>query len=312
MTPTRLRPLSLSDIFDEGFDLYKRNFAALILVYAIVAVPTKVLESWISLRFLPHLSGLSGSTTDILESLNAMAGGAAILIPVSLLSFAVSFSALATASAGAYLGHPITLRLAYRRPLRQILRLFGLSLLYSLSLVVGVICCYVGVFYPVTVYLFAVHTFALEGQGAFGALRRSRELAKPDANRALSCLISLALLAYVWMIGLQYPLNYLLETVLKVTPGASGWLSASAGVPGVSLRDQILSQITSGIATLFVMPFVACVITVLYYDVRVRTEAFDMEFLAESLHYPPLSSLQSFPPPLLQTTPPPFVSGRPR
>jgi len=37
--------------------------------------------------------------------------------------------------------------------------------------------------------------------------------------------------------------------------------------------------------------------TVLYYDLRIRKEGFDIELLAEELRYPPLASLGPFLPP---------------
>ena len=38
--------------------------------------------------------------------------------------------------------------------------------------------------------------------------------------------------------------------------------------------------------------------TVLYYDLRIRKEGFDIELLAEELHYPPLANLGAFLPPV--------------
>ena len=39
MSDRTLRPLALGDVFDEGFDLYKRNFLLFLLVTAAWIVP---------------------------------------------------------------------------------------------------------------------------------------------------------------------------------------------------------------------------------------------------------------------------------
>jgi hypothetical protein len=46
---------------------------------------------------------------------------------------------------------------------------------------------------------------------------------------------------------------------------------------------MILSGIVQGLAATVVAPLMAAVVTILYYDLRVRKEGFDLERLAESL-----------------------------
>ena len=47
MNGMRLRPLGMGDIFDEGFDLYKRNFVFLLLVTAVTVVPVDILLAFV-------------------------------------------------------------------------------------------------------------------------------------------------------------------------------------------------------------------------------------------------------------------------
>ncbi len=62
MNGQRLRPLGLGDIFDEGFDLYKRNFVFLLLVTAVAVVPLDILLAWVSPRLLPPIFDQFGIT----------------------------------------------------------------------------------------------------------------------------------------------------------------------------------------------------------------------------------------------------------
>src|SRR5947199_193873 len=41
---TRLRPLALSDVLDETFRIYRRQFRALVLVMGVVSVPLTILS----------------------------------------------------------------------------------------------------------------------------------------------------------------------------------------------------------------------------------------------------------------------------
>ena len=60
MADRRLRPLSLGDIFDEGFDLYKRNLTFLVLVTVVVTVPLDIVAAIVRLSVLRGMLGTGG------------------------------------------------------------------------------------------------------------------------------------------------------------------------------------------------------------------------------------------------------------
>jgi hypothetical protein len=53
--------------------------------------------------------------------------------------------------------------------------------------------------------------------------------------------------------------------------------------PEPTSRSIVLITTLSGLASLVVTPILYCVLTLLYYDLRVRKEAFDLEMLAAQL-----------------------------
>ena len=303
MTP-QLRPMGLSDIFDEGFDLYRRNFAFLLLVAALVAVPLHVISAYISVRFLHGFLGLtsafnsSGGAPDpsqLFDWLGSLTAATFGFVLVSGVMYALEMVVLARAASAAYLNETLTLWDVYRLPLKRIGSLAITGLLYSVFVTLGFFLCYVGILWPVTILAFTAHTFIVEGKSYFKALGRSKTLSRGEGGRILGTLFVLGALSTVFSLGISYPLNYLLETLLNLTPGASGVLSGSLG-PGVSLREQVLLQISSGIASLITTPFLLSVVTVMYYDIRVRHEAYDIELAARGLGYPPLETLTAYPP----------------
>ncbi len=60
-------------------------------------------------------------------------------------------------------------------------------------------------------------------------------------------------------------------------------------------RSGLASQQRPGASA--VLPFLVSVVTVLYFDLRIRKEGFDVELLAQDLNYPPLAALGPFLPP---------------
>src|SRR3569833_2617831 len=56
-----LRPMTLGDIFAEGFDLYKKNLALFLLIAAVIAVPVKIVEAVLAATYVGDLQGMLSS-----------------------------------------------------------------------------------------------------------------------------------------------------------------------------------------------------------------------------------------------------------
>jgi len=291
MADRQLRPLNLGDVFDEAFDLYKRNLAFFVLVAAVAAVPLKIVIAFATLHWLRDLTSFAGIMNDsdptrLFSWILAFAGRLALLSPLFLIAYGLELCALAVATSARYLGEPITLWGTYRGALRRFFPLLLTALIYGVVNAVGLFVCYFGILVPLTLFAFTAHTFALEGKSYFQALGRSSGLMSGDSWRVFGALFLLSLIYLVMMVALQLPLAYAFDALLRITPAAQGLLGAGTGaVHGLSLRSQIVDQVTSGIVQVVLMPFLLSVVTVLYYDLRVRKEAFDVELLARDLGY---------------------------
>lgn len=291
MADRQLRPLNLGDIFDEAFDLYKKNLAFFVLVTAVAAVPLKVVVAFVTLRWLHDLTTFAAVMEDsdptrLFSWFGAMAGHAALISPLFLIAYGLQMCALAVATSARYLGEPMGLWGAYRGAFRRLLPLVLTALIYGVANLVGVFVCYVGMLVPLTLFAFTAHAFTLEGKSYFKALGRSSGLMSGDSWRAFGTLFLLSLIYLVMAVALQLPLAYAFDALLRITPAAQGLLGAGTGaVHGLSLRGQVVEQVTSGLVELILTPFLLSVVTVLYYDMRVRREAFDVELLARDLGY---------------------------
>lgn len=294
MIDRMLRPMSLPDIFDEGFDLYKKNLSAFLLIAAVVAVPVKMVEAFLSTGYVSDAQGMLNSFVGNTDSTGFLFWFYDFVKKASLpnlcfaVAYAVSICALAEAASRRYAGRAVTLGEAYRVPLRRPLKLIGGTLLYLLGIAGGLFLCVVGVIWPLISWLFAAHAFAFEGKGPVESLKRSAALVSNDSGRVFGSVLMLLLLGLIIQVGLEYPIAYAFELLLKLTPQTQDWLSTMI-VGGLSWRDRAAGEIASAVSILLLMPFFISVLTVLYYDLRVRKEAYDVELIASDLGYASLA-----------------------
>jgi hypothetical protein len=284
---TRLRPLSVGDLFDAAFRLYRAHFWMLIAVTVLVYVPSVVLR-----RFIPF--GFSRGTPLLANALWSLVFG-------SLLN-----GVLVQASARAYLGQPVSLFSAYGSGVRRWLTLSLAALIpqivhslnwpftylltgagYGTFFLIGeplprsqailnelpglfVVLAFVLLWILLIALLYAFvalvpQAVMLEGYGPLGALARSWRLVRGEVRRALVVVIATGILSF--LVG-DVPRTLLVLSLLR-RYGASFILINALGSLG-ALLAQVLLQ-----------PLLVMVFTLLYYDLRVRKEGYDLELLAQ-------------------------------
>jgi Membrane domain of glycerophosphoryl diester phosphodiesterase len=250
-----LRPLSAGEILDTSFILYRRHFTALATVALVCTGVPLVLRLfveasggiWTNLS-LGLLYGLS------LVVLNLVATGATVFI--------VSES---------YLGRPISAREALARAMPYIGRILVCSLLLALVVGLGLLLLLVpGIILAVGLAL-AIPAVVLEPRtSASAALSRSWELTRGSRWRIFGLGFTLLVLLYIPVVAV----TGLLAVVL---PQASG------GSFGPTSISTVAAMAIGGIVQMLIYPLFYCVLTVTYYDLRVRKEGFDLELLASTL-----------------------------
>jgi hypothetical protein len=107
-------------------------------------------------------------------------------------------------------------------------------------------------------YFGVLPAIVLEGKGPVESFHRSRDLSKDYKWRILGTVV-LAFLMFAIVIGT-------LQALVGLLP-----------VP------QTARLLLNAVAQLFVQPIVTIVLTLLYYDQRIRKEGFDLELLAQNL-----------------------------
>lgn len=294
MNRQQLRPLGMGDVFDEGFDLYKRHFVFLLLVAALALAPLDILLAVLAPLLLPSARALVGAA-------GGDAGGVGLVTALVRLVLFLPLYVLAAAplvgsAAAFYLGRDVTASSAYRLCLRRLPALLPAVALTAGALALSLLGCGVLWFPAAARFFFVLPACLLEGLGPARALGRSGQLAGGQDGRVLGALLLLLGVGVVVGLGVRLPLVYLFGTVLSLAPGGTTLYGGATG--SGQTAEQVTQTLSLGLSHLVLIPFLVCVGVVLYYDMRIRKEGFDIELLAESLHYPPLSALGPHLPPV--------------
>ncbi|MDP9258976.1 MAG: hypothetical protein M3Q31_20850 [Actinomycetota bacterium] len=252
-----LRPLGVGEILDAALAVYRGHAFALWRVVAVVVA-------------LP--AALNGALAVAARQVGDPQANSGSLLLLELLVIVVSLVAtsLATASAyrlvaDAYLGRPVDPDASLRFGLRRVASVIWVSLLFGLGLFAGILLLVVPGIFVTVAWSIATPVLLAENLRGTKAIRRSRALVR---GRWWPCA------------GVVY-LMYLLELIVYF-----GILFVIARIVDSSGNDTLLfveEGVTSLIASTLVLPFHVAVTTVLYIDLRVRKEGFDVQLLTHSL-----------------------------
>lgn len=289
-----LRPLSVTDVIDAAINLYRRNFVLFAGIVAVLLVPeTAIALAVTGTSPVPTYHFVPGQTFHLAtyEASSARSAGLGLL---GLLVGTLTTGALAYAVSRRYLGRPITVPRAYlvvgwgrflRLLLATILEIValiivlgvavGLSVLLDVLVQVGIgltvltvllaivegIAIMAGTVFLWIRFLLIPQAIVLEDRGLINAFRRSWRLVRGSTWRVLGA----ALLLYL---------------IVAIVQGVLGGIVGVAFVFGHGTAARLLSEGLSGILGIVVAPVLQVGLTLIYYDLRVRHEGFDLEQLA--------------------------------
>ena len=298
MNGMRLRPLGMGDIFDEGFDLYKRNFVSLLLVTAITVVPLDILLAFVSPALMRQVYDLF-SVASTADALGIWFLNDGVKLTLFLPLYSLALAPLVMAASACYLQQPGSLRDSFLPVLKRLPGLFLSFLLAGMLLDLGLSFCVIGWPIAASQLVFTPQTFLLERLGPGKALMRSSSLINGYGGRIFSCLLMLGVIVWVIGLGVKLPLAYVFELALSVGPH----IGSQANVSLPTAVDQTVTLLSGGVTHLLLFPFLVSVLTALYYDIRIRKEGFDIELMSRELGYAPLNTLGPFLPPVPAFTP---------
>jgi hypothetical protein len=303
-----LRPMSTGQVLDRTFHLYRNNF----LLFAGISAlpPAVVLLAQAASSVLPFIPA---PQVDNVTAETLLVLGVIVMVVAYLLALSLATGATVYAVSRTHLGHSVRISESYKviRPLLgRIVRIVvsvairftgaivvavvvgfaPITLIRLLSIsadpttvriiawggglltVVAVIVCVLWAIRLYCSYQLAVPACVLELRGAVDCLKRSRFLSKgKGVQRILLVLFLTAILTYVLSLALSLPV--LVLAMFTNLDQASG----------LAVPAAIWQAIAGFAAGTIAGPIVTIALALLYYDERVRKEAFDLQLLMEAV-----------------------------
>jgi hypothetical protein len=311
-----LRPLSLGELLDRTFRLYRNHFALFIGIMAVPAafwLPFNVLL----LRFQgsmmsaaatapgrPPMVPTPGQIATLITAMLAVVG-------LSGLVYSIAVAAASSAVADVYLGLPATVRGSYAKIRGRFWRLLGVVftiLLRMLGLMLAIVAIFaggvagigllfgggrgnpifaallaIGLFFAYLAglafcvyfwlrYAVSVPVLMIENLGVFATIRRSIFLTRGRRGQIFLAILVAVIIAYAGIFAFQMPF-----TIAMMASAARGHWSQ-----GLAFAAAVFGSLGSALTG----PISMIAIVLLYYDSRIRKEAFDLQFMLSSLDPP--------------------------
>jgi hypothetical protein len=268
MAALDLRPLSLGEILDRTFSIYRQNF---LLFIGITALPQLlVLALQVSQILLTRGAATRSAGLGAL-GIGGVLIGFLIGVIVYLVAYLYAHGGTVFAVSDIYLGRPTTIGESLRKMRGHAANLFGVLMLQGLAMLAGFILLVIPGVYVACRLSTGVPAALLEDLGPSESLNRSWALTEDNAGRAFAIFCLYTAILYGLILLLTGPFLFLIA------------FATSQKDPAMVVVWTVCMQIGSFIATALVTPIITISTTVFYYDLRVRKEAFDLQMMINTV-----------------------------
>lgn len=289
---TQLRPRTLGELLDHAFRLYRRHFFTFIAIIAVVQIPASVIALvfiTIPTAFQTEAASASVDPSEALLTSGLTLVGTILSAVVSLILVqGIGTAAMTRAITDDYLGQPTSFASAYRRiggKWGKLVKALLLSWLIMIVMLIWFLIPCIGwlsgmgilLFFSWTVLPLLAPAVILENQRtARDYLRRAWDLARQRFWWVIGFALALALFSLIIAQGPAMVFNYVLQFL-----GFVEWFGDSTTL---LIARTVLQSVVTTIASLLYMPLYLTAMTLLYFDLRVRFENFDLNYMAAQVY----------------------------
>jgi len=277
-----LQSMSIKDILTQSFQLYKNNFLKFIAIVLLLKGPYLIIIYIISKFAASSFAEAFPSFTNFEYIASILIVEILDLIFIPFVS-PLSVAAITVFISEKHLKNDISVAESYKRIMKRSLPLFGTVLLSGLFISSGFfltlmlmsgsqqIALVTFLFAPVLAsvlwvwYAFVPQTVVIEGEGGFGAMKRSKYLINGYFRKGfiLVVLVFIISLVITWIVSFGF------SRILFFMGDSSAFLGKGI----------------SNVVSVILDAFRITIIPLLYYDLRVRKEGFNLEILAKELEW---------------------------
>jgi len=273
MAGADLRPMSLGEVLDRTFNLYKNNFW---LFAGITALPSLVLLL-INVSFsafeAAKAAGVHLPRAGTLPTAGMIAGavgGAAISALLYLFLLGAAQAATVFAVSDLYLQRKPTLRDSYKRVGAKAFRVIVILVLSGFVVGVGFLCLIVPGIILLARTGLAVPVSMLEDSKSIRSIERSMALTKGNTLQVLVIFLMVWVIASVIAGIFQFPLAFYI-------------LNAARLHHPIPFGIMLLQHLSAFVSQVLAAPIGTIAFSLMYYNLRVRKEAFDIQHLMASM-----------------------------
>ena len=284
MSAPALRPLQVGEILDAGIKVYVKNVRTLMGLTAVVVVPLQVVSAIVLLSIVSNSHEvprgfLAAGTVQTSSERFTSLGASTTLGILGGLASLLTTAACVKAVSDIYLDQPTDIRSSLRFALRRLGSLLWLEIFLGVLLLLAFVALVIPGIWLYAAASVATPALLIEGRRGSRAVGRSLKLVRgrwwPTAG--------VLLVAAVMVSVVSGAIQALLVGIL---------LTGSGDAVVLTVLVVSLAAAASAILT---RPFQAAVTTVLYYDLRVRHEGYDVALLAEQLGIEPAALPPAWP-----------------
>jgi hypothetical protein len=261
--------MSVGDILDRGLKLLLARLPAFYAINLIVLSPIIAYQ-----LLLPLL--LMSAENQAVAMLAAVLGGSLVVLFLALILQPIGTAAILHIISQEFIDRRVGIGAAFRFALSRFGPLLGASIVAGLLIGLGMICCLVPGFIFWTWYAFVPQVVVVEGRGVSSSLDRSKQLGEGYRWRIFGILILILLLSLVIPSMLDAGLGLALPASETVPVAGGGFRIVT------HYRNQVIHTIVTNLVNILFSAYLAVCLTLLYFDLRIRKEGYDLEMAAAS------------------------------
>lgn len=250
------RPRRATEIVDAAVRLYRRHFGTFVTLSVLAVLPTLLVQ--LGTIALTNVSAPGPGTLAAIGAAGLLGG------PAFLAYTVVVAGAFAALSDDAVQTDAPDAGRAVRRGVARAWACLGALLLFGLAFFAGALLLVLPGLYVAARLATVVPTVVVEDAGPVEALKRAWARSRGRAWHSLAVLLVCVLL-------------------ILVPVAASGLVDGLVGGPGASAGARVAAALVGAALNVLVQPLFPLATQLLYYDLRVRADGYDLEQMVGSL-----------------------------
>ena len=268
MYSPRFEPMTVGGILDQTFRLYRANFLRYVTIVALIQVPLGLLTLAFQTTWVNNLAAGRGadSAFEAAKVLGFLLGfGLTFLVAIIAQQFVNA--ALVKSISESYLGGDVSVLGAYRFLAPKAGWLILAALIIAFGTGIGLMLCIVpGIFFSLY-FVLTTQGIVTEDLNVIDGMKRSASLVSGNLGKVFLVLLVV----------------FLLNVALgAIDMGIMAVVGRLVDVQKHYLAIQLMSQGLPLLQQVLMAPIHAAATILIYYDLRIRKEGFDLEMLARS------------------------------